>query len=114
MKKLLGGLFGISLVLCIALRPAVAQTPPNTLILNSQFAEIERGKLVGPTTGTNVVCLWVDGVYSNRPFPPQESHEKDLIRETKRIAQAILKNFNVRNSSYRSLSRCKNGLKKSI
>jgi len=49
MKKLFGCLIGASFILCIALDPAVAQTPPNTITFDNQSGEIAMVKLVGPS-----------------------------------------------------------------
>jgi len=49
MEKLFGGLIGAALILCIALEPALAQTPPNTITFENQSGEVAVVKLVGPT-----------------------------------------------------------------
>ncbi len=99
MKKLFGSFTGISLILCISLNPAVAQIPKQALSPISTIHEQQS------------VCLWVGGASSNRVVAAVEQNEKDLVRETRIIAQDILKNFTVKNRANRSLSRCENSIK---
>jgi hypothetical protein len=99
MKKLFGSLTGISLIVCISLNPAVAQIAPHTLTPISTIHEQQS------------VCLWVGGASSNRVVAAVEQNEKDLIKETRTIAQDILKDFTVKNRAIQSVSRCENGIK---
>ncbi|MCZ6775398.1 MAG: hypothetical protein O7D34_02940 [Ignavibacteria bacterium] len=99
MKKLFGSLTGVSLIFCISLNSAVAQIPKQALSPISTIHEQQS------------VCLWVGGASSNRVVAAVEQNEKDLVRETRIIAQDILKTFTVKNRAVQSLSRCENGIK---
>ncbi len=99
MKTLCGSLTGVSLIFCISLNPAVAEIPTHPLTPISTIHEQKS------------VCLWVGGASSNRVVAAVEQNEKDLVKETRIIAQDILKHFTVKNKANRSLSRCENSMK---
>jgi len=112
MKKLLGGLIGVSLILCIALDPAVAQTPPNTITFDNQSGEFDYTKgdpfKVSQAPGqysaiTITLHKVVQGNYHAEPVSGNEFENTELPQEVEARVQVQIEDLAVERTREKSI-----------